>query len=164
MEWNGMKIAITYIILLCSMLLGGCGNNAKTQQHRQSEEIKSPNRTSTMQKSLDDIQKNLTENSSVNLPISHSRLRNQSIEGQSEIERMERCKHELDALKKINQHVYAKRKGQFDLLVSEASVYNSVRSDVGSLTRNTVDAFYRYKSDKLCADIANDVLNGLTKP
>ncbi|HIH9051500.1 TPA: hypothetical protein ACYUXQ_004146 [Escherichia coli] len=135
------------------------------QQYRHQEEKKSLNQTSIiMQKSSNDIQKNLIQNSPVNLPISNSRSRSPSIEGQGEIERMERCRHELDALKKINQHVYAKRRGQFDLLVSKASIYNSVRSDVGNLTRNTVDAFYRYKSEKLCADIANDVLNGLTNP
>lgn len=80
-----------------------------------------------------------------------------------EIEKMERCKRELDALKKIDSLVYNKRKAEFDKLVSGASLYNGVRGDVDNYTQNAIDALYRFRSDKLCADIASDVLSGLTK-
>ncbi|EPC0237626.1 hypothetical protein [Escherichia albertii] len=80
-----------------------------------------------------------------------------------DVEKMERCRRELEALKKIDSAVYNKRKAEFDKLVSGASLYNGVRSDVGNYTQSTVDALYRFRSDKLCADIASDVLKGLTK-
>ncbi|HAO0395369.1 TPA: hypothetical protein IGZ89_004344 [Escherichia coli] len=80
-----------------------------------------------------------------------------------DVEKMERCRRELDALKKIDSAVYNKRKAEFDKLVSGASLYNGVRSDVGNYTQSAVDALYRFRSDKLCADIASDVLLGLTK-
>ncbi|MGC0623106.1 hypothetical protein [Escherichia coli] len=80
-----------------------------------------------------------------------------------DVEKMERCRRELEALKRIDSAVYNKRKAEFDKLVSGASLYNGVRSDVGNYTQSAVDALYRFRSDKLCADIANDVLLGLTK-
>ncbi|MED9720353.1 hypothetical protein RCO07_02755 [Escherichia marmotae] len=80
-----------------------------------------------------------------------------------DVEKMERCRRELEALKRIDSAVYNKRKEEFDKLVSGASLYNGVRSDVGNYTRSAVDALYRFRSDKLCADIASDVLQGLTK-
>ncbi|TGB99012.1 hypothetical protein FEK50_20200 [Escherichia sp. E2586] len=80
-----------------------------------------------------------------------------------DVEKMERCRRELEALKKIDSAVYNKRKAEFDKLVSGASLYNGVRSDVGNYTQSAVDALYRFRSDKLCADIASEVLLGLTK-
>ncbi|MCE9976074.1 hypothetical protein LZ617_24465, partial [Escherichia coli] len=80
-----------------------------------------------------------------------------------DVEKMERCRRELEALKKIDSAVYSKRKAEFDKLISGASLYNGVRSDVGNYTQSAVDALYRFRSDKLCADIASDVLLGLSK-
>lgn len=80
-----------------------------------------------------------------------------------DVEKMERCRRELEALKKIDSAVYNKRKAEFDRLVSGASLYNGVRSDVGNYTQSAVDALYRFRSDKLCADIASDVLNELSE-
>ncbi|MEE7414959.1 hypothetical protein [Escherichia marmotae] len=80
-----------------------------------------------------------------------------------DVEKMERCRRELEALKRIDPTVYSKRKAEFDKLISGASLYNGVRSEVGNYTQSAVDALYRFRSDKLCADIASDVLLGLTK-
>lgn len=77
--------------------------------------------------------------------------------------RMERCRRELEALKKIDNTVYTKRKMEFDKLMSGASLYTGVRNEVGDYTQSAVDALYRFKADKLCADISSDVLNGLAK-
>ncbi|HHN9153078.1 TPA: hypothetical protein ACP7Q6_004885, partial [Escherichia coli] len=66
-------------------------------------------------------------------------------------------------LKRIDSAVYNKRKAEFDKLVSGASLYNGVRSDVGNYTQSAVDALYRFRSDKLCADISGDVLQLLSK-
>lgn len=77
--------------------------------------------------------------------------------------RMERCQRELEALKKINNAVYAKRKQEFDALMSGAGIYTGVREDVSTYTQKAVDAYYRYHADKLCADIAIDVLSNLAK-
>ncbi len=80
-----------------------------------------------------------------------------------DVEKMERCRRELEALKKIDSAIYSKRKAEFDRLVSGASLYNGVRSDVDNYTQSAVDALYRFRSDKLCADISNDVLKELAK-
>ncbi|EAP9281428.1 hypothetical protein ES868_23495 [Salmonella enterica] len=75
--------------------------------------------------------------------------------------KMERCRRELEALKKIDLSVYNKRKLEFDKLISGAALYSGVRKDVGDYTQSAVDALYRFRSDKLCADISIDVLNSL---
>lgn len=95
----------------------------------------------------------------------------QSIEASSKITpadklddlgKMERCRRELEALKKIDLSVYNKRKLEFDKLISGAALYSGVRKDVGDYTQSAVDALYRFRSDKLCADISIDVLNNLS--
>jgi hypothetical protein len=80
-----------------------------------------------------------------------------------EVEKMERCRRELESLKKIDAAVYTKRKAEFDRLMSGASLYNGVRSDVGNYTQGAVDALYRFRADKLCSDISRDVLDGLSR-
>ncbi|HCR3451219.1 TPA: hypothetical protein ON570_004904 [Citrobacter werkmanii] len=77
--------------------------------------------------------------------------------------RLERCRRELDALKPINAAVYEKRQKEFDRLMSGAGIYTGVRGEVSTFTQGAVDAYYRYRSDKLCADIASDVLNELSR-
>ncbi|HAO6705539.1 TPA: hypothetical protein IQM31_002583 [Escherichia coli] len=118
-----------FLVLLTSMLLGGCESKPGIKPLQQTTGIKP---TSSSGDRLDDVEK------------------------------MERCRRELEALKKIDSAVYNKRKADFDKLVSGASLYNGVRSDVGNYTQSAVDALYRFRADKLCADISNDVLNSLS--
>ncbi|WP_262822979.1 hypothetical protein [Escherichia coli] len=80
----------------------------------------------------------------------------------SDIERMERCQRELEALKKIDIKVYNQRKAEFDRVMQGADIYSGVRSDVRESTQNAVDAYYRYRVDKMCADISKNVLDGLS--
>lgn len=80
-----------------------------------------------------------------------------------DIERMELCRRELEALRRIDSSVYNKRKAEFDRLMSGASLYNGVRNDIGNHTQSAVDALYRYRSDRLCADISSDVLSKLAQ-
>lgn len=77
--------------------------------------------------------------------------------------RMEQCRRELDSLQKINGVVYQQRKADFDQLISGAGIYSGIRSHVSTYTQGTVDAYYRFKADKLCANISNEVLNELAK-
>ncbi|HFT9406875.1 TPA: hypothetical protein ACGS6U_002956 [Escherichia coli] len=80
----------------------------------------------------------------------------------NDIERMERCQRELEALKKIDIKIYDQKKMEFDKVMHGASIYNGVRSDVGIFTQNAVDAYYRYRVDKMCADISKNVLDSLS--
>lgn len=80
----------------------------------------------------------------------------------SDIERMERCRRELEALKKIDIKVYNQRKAEFDRVMQGADIYSGVRSDVRASTQNAVDAYYRYRVDKMCADISKNVLDSLS--
>ncbi|MGA4538313.1 hypothetical protein ACK6V0_24280 [Citrobacter braakii] len=81
----------------------------------------------------------------------------------SDIARMENCRREIEALKAINTKIYQQRKKEFDAIVAGASVYIGVRGEINSQTQIAVDSYYKYKSEKLCADISSDVLNYLSK-
>lgn len=82
--------------------------------------------------------------------------------GDADAARMQRCHGELKALQKVDEKRYAARKVEFDRLMSGAAIYAGVRGAVQTQTQDAVDALYRYRADKLCADIGQDVLNGLT--
>lgn len=73
------------------------------------------------------------------------------------------CQSELASLKKVNEKAYAARKAYFDSLVSNASVYSSVRGEVNSQTKDTLDALYKYKTNQVCAQIERDVLDALIR-
>lgn len=80
----------------------------------------------------------------------------------NDIEKMERCRRELEALKRIDIRTYNQRKAEFDRVMQGADIYSGVRSDVRSSTQDAVDAYYRYRVDKMCADISKDVLDSLS--
>lgn len=80
----------------------------------------------------------------------------------NDIEKMERCRRELEALKRIDIRTYNQRKTEFDRLMQGADIYSGVRSDIRVSTQDTVDAYYRYRVDKICADISKEVLDSLS--
>ncbi|TQO04889.1 UNVERIFIED_ORG: hypothetical protein FHU01_4493 [Citrobacter freundii] len=80
----------------------------------------------------------------------------------NDIEKMERCRRELEALKRIDISVYNQRKTEFDRIMQGADIYSGVRSDIRESTQNAVDAYYRYRVDKICADISKNVLDSLS--
>ncbi|HDQ7021230.1 TPA: hypothetical protein QBH20_004206 [Escherichia coli] len=80
----------------------------------------------------------------------------------NDIEKMERCRRELEALKRIDIRIYNQRKGEFDRVMQGADIYSGVRSDIRESTQDAVDAYYRYRVDKLCADISKNVLDSLS--
>lgn len=80
----------------------------------------------------------------------------------NDIEKMERCRRELEALKRIDIRIYNQRKGEFDRVMQGADIYSGVRSDIRASTQDAVDAYYRYRVDKMCADISKNVLDSLS--
>ncbi|EBO9664760.1 hypothetical protein ZP13_24805 [Salmonella enterica subsp. enterica] len=76
---------------------------------------------------------------------------------------MENCSRELTVLKRLNTRQYTQRKAQFDRLMSGASVYAEIRTDVAGGTREAVDAMYRFRTGLLCAEISRDVLDALAR-
>ncbi|WP_407435586.1 hypothetical protein [Lelliottia sp.] len=63
------------------------------------------------------------------------------------------CQRELTALSKINGRLYVQKKAALDDLLASASVYASVRGDIASQTKDTMDALFKYRTQKLCSDI-----------
>lgn len=73
------------------------------------------------------------------------------------------CDRELKALRKLDARRYALRQAQFTRLMSGASVYAGIRTDVVAGTRESMDAMYRFRTGKLCSEISRDVLDALTR-
>lgn len=127
------KIIVLVIFIASAFLVSGCQKKIKTESNNLL--LKHNERT-------------------LNSPIS---------DDINNITRMEHCRRELDALKNVDINIYNKRKSEFDKLMSDAVIYNGVRGNVRNYTQGAVDALYRFRSDKLCADISSDMLNSLSK-
>lgn len=71
------------------------------------------------------------------------------------------CQRELVALSKINQQLYMQKKSVFDELLASASAYASVRGEISVQTKDTLDALYKYKTQKICNDIEQSIRQAL---
>ncbi|WP_145493962.1 hypothetical protein [Yersinia aleksiciae] len=80
-----------------------------------------------------------------------------------EITRLQRCQKELEALNTVQPQQFSQYKQSFDQLMNGAAQYSGIRSQVNSETQNILDALYRYRVNKLCAQIDLAVLLGLAK-
>lgn len=85
----------------------------------------------------------------------------ESTPAEREAERMAQCQQELEALKNIDGKQYTEYQAEFSRLMSGAAQYAGLRARVNSTAQDTVDALYRYKVTRLCADVSQAVLNGL---
>lgn len=81
----------------------------------------------------------------------------------SESEKLQQCQSQLDALKVMSPAEYAKMRNAFDYLMNGAAQYANLRQKINPDTQDTVDALYRYRANLLCAQIAQTLLNGLTR-
>ncbi|EDI0160901.1 hypothetical protein CC666_23145 [Salmonella enterica subsp. enterica serovar Panama] len=76
---------------------------------------------------------------------------------------MESCSRELVALKRLDNRLYNRRKVQFDRLMHGASLYAGLRTEVAGSIQEAVDAMYRFRTSRLCAEISRDVLDALVR-
>lgn len=82
---------------------------------------------------------------------------------QREAERMQQCQRELEAMRSMDPEKYQKFKREFDTLMSGAAQYAGMRPRVNTDTQETVDALYRYRTNRLCADISTTMMTGLAE-
>jgi len=78
-----------------------------------------------------------------------------------EAEQLPLCQKELEALKPVAPKRYQTFQQEFSRLMSGAAQYASVRPQVNTGTQEAVDALYRYKIKRLCADISQALLTDL---
>ncbi|MBH3259865.1 hypothetical protein I5P78_26065 [Serratia marcescens] len=84
-------------------------------------------------------------------------------QAQKESDRLAQCQKELDALKGINNAQYTAYLVEFQRLMRGAAQYAGLRAQVNNDTQDMVDALYRYKINRLCADITQAALTGLAE-
>lgn len=75
----------------------------------------------------------------------------------------ELCPKELASLKVISPKNYAVKKAAYDRLTFNSSQYNRLRGEINSTTQDTIDALYKYKMNILCSTIEHDVMQGLIR-
>ncbi|MBH3008170.1 hypothetical protein I6I46_19575 [Serratia ureilytica] len=78
-----------------------------------------------------------------------------------EAEELALCQKELEALKPVDARQYQIYQQEFSRLMSGAAQYANVRTQANSGTREAVDALYRYRGKRLCANIGQALLTGL---
>ncbi|WP_273974782.1 MULTISPECIES: hypothetical protein [Serratia] len=86
----------------------------------------------------------------------------QQVRAEQEAQRLTQCRKELEVLKGIDAAQYRTYTQAFDRLMQGAAQYAGLRPDVSPQTQETVDALYRYRVNRLCADITQSTLTGLT--
>ncbi|WP_146114147.1 hypothetical protein [Pantoea coffeiphila] len=81
----------------------------------------------------------------------------------TESEKLQQCQSQLEALKVMSPAQYTRMRNSFDYLMNGAAQYANLRQKINADTQDTVDALYRYRSNLLCAQIAQTLLDGLTR-
>ena len=146
---NQGKPGIILSLIACVILISGCQNKYKWSSSRSatavSEDKKTPNTPSVSPAAVPQPD---AETSGVT-PAERSRIG--------------LCQSELASLQKINPAAYAAKKASFDNLVSNASIYTSVRSNINMQTKDTLDALYKYKTNQMCGEIQRAVMEGLIR-
>ncbi|GAK29689.1 hypothetical protein SLIQ_23680 [Serratia liquefaciens FK01] len=77
-------------------------------------------------------------------------------------QRIALCQQRVNSLKNINPQSYQKRIAYFNGLLSNASGYAGIRSNVDESTRKAIDALYKYKTEKFCADVEHELMSDLS--
>ncbi|HHK8233180.1 TPA: hypothetical protein ACQVHP_004938 [Serratia marcescens] len=80
-----------------------------------------------------------------------------------ETQDLKQCQQNLSALGTLKTADYPAKKQVFDNLMSGASQYAGVRTQVNERTQETVDALYRYQVSYQCAEISQALLTELAK-
>lgn len=86
-----------------------------------------------------------------------------STEAEREAARLQQCQAELEALRTVQPKMFTGYKQEFDRLMNGAAQYAGLRTQLNTETQDTVDALYRYRVNKLCAQINQAVLLGLAE-
>lgn len=81
-------------------------------------------------------------------------------EADRETLRLQQCHQTLDALRTIQPAHYNQT---FEHLMKGAAHYASLRAHINSEAQETIDALYRYRVNKLCAQIDQAILLGLVQ-
>jgi len=82
---------------------------------------------------------------------------------ETESEKLQQCQSQLEALKVMSPAKYTQMRNSFDYLMNGAAQYSNIRQKINADTQDTVDALYRYRANLLCAQIAQTLLDGLTR-
>ncbi len=80
-----------------------------------------------------------------------------------EAAQLQQCQKSLDALQTVKTQQSVEYKKSFEKVMEGAAQYSGIRSRIKDETQGTVDALYRYRVSKLCAQIDQALLIGLTE-
>ena len=81
-----------------------------------------------------------------------------SVANSTETNSVAQCQNELDVLKRLHSADYQQIQQRFDKLLNNAATYSSIRGNIDPQMKGTIDALYKYKTDKLCHEVAQQVM------
>jgi len=88
-------------------------------------------------------------------------------EAQTEVDedtlRLQQCNTTLEALHSVNARQFSTYHQAFEHLMKGAARYASLRTRINNETQDTIDSLYRYRVNKLCAQIDQAILLGLVE-
>lgn len=80
-----------------------------------------------------------------------------------EAAQLKQCQETLETLRTVNAKQYTQYQKTFEQLMKGAAQYSGIRDRIKDDTQDTVDALYRYRVSKLCAQVDQAVLLSLTE-
>jgi len=102
----------------------------------------------------------VTKNSAGTDPV--KKVAQTNLSEKSDEQRIALCQQRVNSLKNINPQSYQKRIAYFNGLLSNASGYAGIRNNVDASTRKAIDALYKYKTEKFCADVEHELMSDLS--
>ncbi|HED6270794.1 TPA: hypothetical protein U2Q93_001574 [Enterobacter sichuanensis] len=135
------KLTATIVLGGCIVLTTGCASKYSSQK---SEESKTTE-LSVKSSDIGNTEKAISDST------------------HGETERLNNCQKELNILKGVSAEKYTIYKRTFDGLMGGAAQYAGLRKEVNANIQETVDALYRYKVNRLCAEVSQVALEALVE-
>ncbi|MFI8416768.1 hypothetical protein ACQKDS_10290 [Serratia sp. NPDC078593] len=84
------------------------------------------------------------------------------VDNNTEAGQIQLCQRELEAMQTVDTELHAAYQRRFEHMIARAAEYAGVRAQVNRGTQDTLDALYRYRVNRLCAEINQALLVALS--
>lgn len=142
-----MKFIVRIVILLFAISITGCSYLNKNKNVELKPETKNQVITQERESAINPVN---------NAPV----ISQSNVDDQADILQ---CQKNLESIKVIDKKEYALYLSRFNELMMGVKKYLAVRGVIKSTDQGTVDAMYKYKTDKVCSEISSATLSALLK-
>ncbi|PIJ48287.1 hypothetical protein BL250_14940 [Erwinia sp. OLTSP20] len=147
-------------VLLVSSSLAGCQSMSRTHTVDKTSEVPSANAATAP--SDDTSPGNSSKASPSSQQIEAESAKGNGADNSDETIKLERCKAQLEALRTLAPEKYSQLNNAFRYIMRGAASYASIRSETTRETQDTIDALYHYRSNLICSQIGQTMMNSLS--